>query len=140
ISRSFFVTFVCQLLVYPLLHHHFYELAISSFFVNIIFVPLFSFFILPFNILALVLTYISLPLANLLFADYEPLRNGLTNVIFSIKALPFQLWSPGKPSIWLCCLAMLSVLACFYFLETKRFGHAIVVLVIPAIWIHFYPM
>jgi len=140
ISRSFFVTFVCQLLVYPLLLHHFYELSISSFFVNIIFVPLFSFFILPFNIVALVLTYISLPLANLLFAGYEPLRNGLTNVIFSIQALPFQLWSPGKPSIWLCCLAMLSVLACFYFLETKRFGHAIVVLVIPAIWIHFYPM
>ncbi|ODV57152.1 DNA internalization-related competence protein ComEC/Rec2 [Lysinibacillus fusiformis] len=140
ISRSFFVTFVCQLLVYPLLLHHFYELSISSFFVNIIFVPLFSFVILPFNIVAFVLTYISLPLANLLFAGYEPLRNGLTNVIFSIQALPFQLWSPGKPSVWLCCLAMLSVLACFYFLETKRFGQAIIVLVIPAIWIHFYPM
>ncbi|WP_232900722.1 DNA internalization-related competence protein ComEC/Rec2 [Lysinibacillus fusiformis] len=137
LSRSFFVTFVCQLLVYPLLLHHFYELSISSFFVNIIFVPLFSFVILPFNIVALALTYISLPLANLLFAGYEPLRNGLTNVIY---ALPFQLWSPGKPSVWLCCLAMLSVLTCFYFLETKRFKNAILVLLFPAICIHLSPM
>lgn len=140
LSRSFFVTFVCQLLVYPLLLHHFYELSISSFFVNIIFVPLFSFVILPFNIVALALTYISLPLANLLFAGYEPLRNGLTNVIYLIQALPFQLWSPGKPSVWLCCLAMLSVLTCFYFLETKRFKNAILVLLFPAICIHLSPM
>jgi len=140
LSRSFFVTFVCQLLVYPLLLHHFYELSISSFLVNIIFVPLFSFVILPFNIVVFVLTYISLPLANLFFAGYEPLRNALTAVIFYIQELPFQLWSPGKPTIWLSCLAMLSVLLCLYFLETRRFGKGLVVLVIPAVWIHLYPM
>ncbi|QSB10260.1 DNA internalization-related competence protein ComEC/Rec2 [Lysinibacillus fusiformis] len=140
LSRSFFITFVCQLLVYPLLLHHFYELSISSFFVNIVFVSLFSFVILPFNIVAFVLSYLSLPLANVLFAGYEPLRNWLTEMIFYMQALPWQLWSPGKPSSWLSCVAMLSVLASFYYLEIRRFRKAIMVLVIPAIWVHLSPM
>ncbi|MEE3805844.1 DNA internalization-related competence protein ComEC/Rec2 [Lysinibacillus fusiformis] len=140
LSRSFFVTFVCQLLVYPLLLHHFYELSMSSFFVNILFVPLFSFVILPFNIVVFMLSYISLPLANMLFAGYEPLRNGLTHMIMEMQELPFQLWSPGKPTIWLSCVALLSVLASLYYLETRRFRKAIVALVIPAIWIHLSPM
>lgn len=140
LGRSFFITFVCQLLVYPLLLHHFYELSLSSFFVNIVFVPLFSFIILPFNMIAFVLSYLSLPLANVLFAGYEPLRNWLTEVIFYMQELPWQLWSPGKPSIWLSCVAMLSVLVSFYYLEIKRFRKAILILVIPVIWIHLAPM
>ncbi|WP_230874996.1 DNA internalization-related competence protein ComEC/Rec2 [Lysinibacillus cavernae] len=140
LSRSFFITFVCQLLVYPLLLHHFYELSLSSFIVNIIFVPLFSFVILPFNMVVLVLTYISIPLANRLFAMYEPLRNWLTDVIFYMQELPLQLWSPGKPPIWLSCLAMLSVLVSFYFLETRRFRKATAVLIIPVLWIQLLPI
>ncbi len=131
---------MCQLLVYPPLLHHFYELSLSSFFVNIVFVPLFSFVILPFNIVAFVLSYLSLPLANILFAGYEPLRNWLTEIIFNMQELPWQLWSPGKPSIWLSCIAMLSVLVSFYYLEIKRFRKAMMVLVIPAILIHLAPM
>lgn len=140
LTRSFFITFVCQLLVYPLLLYHFYELSISSFLVNIFFVPLFSFVILPFNIVALGITYLSLPLTNKLFAVYEPLRTWLTKMIFAIQELPFQLWSPGKPSIWLMVLAMLSVLVGFYFLEIKQYKKLMAVLVIPAIAIHMSPM
>ncbi|WP_274517238.1 MBL fold metallo-hydrolase [Lysinibacillus boronitolerans] len=110
------------------------------FFVNIVFVPLFSFVILPFNIVAFVLSYLSLPFANILFAGYEPLRNWLTEIIFYMQELPWQLWSPGKPSIWLSCIALLSVLASFYYLEIKRFKKAMMVLVIPAILIQLAPM
>lgn len=140
LTRSFFITLVCQLLVYPLLLYHFYELSLSSFFVNIIFVPLFSFLILPFNIVVFVLTYIPLPLANMLFIIYEPLRHSLTDMIFYMQELPYQLWTPGKPSIWLSCVAMLSVLVCLYYLEIRRYGKAIVILLIPAIWIQLSPM
>ncbi|MEK5232626.1 DNA internalization-related competence protein ComEC/Rec2 [Lysinibacillus sp. FSL K6-0232] len=138
--RSFLITFVCQLLVYPLLLYHFYELSISSLLVNIIFVPLFSFVILPLNIVALGVTYVSLPLANRLFAVYEPLRTWLTKMIFAIQELPFQLWSPGRPPIWLIALAMLSVLMGFYFLETKQYRKFISTLAIPIIGIQLFPM
>ena len=138
--RSFFITFVCQLLVYPLLLHHFYEISISSFLANIIFVPLFSFAILPMNIVLFVVTIISMPVAKVLFIGYEPLRVWLTKFILNIQELPFQLWSPGKPAIWLICVALISVLAGFYFLEKKHYGKFAVVIFIPALCIHLLPM
>lgn len=138
--RSFLITFVCQLLVYPLLLHHFYEISISSFLANIIFVPLFSFVILPLNIAMFVITIISMPVAKVLFAGYEPLRTWLTTFILYVQEFPFQLWSPGKPAIWLICVALISVLAGFYFIEIKHYGKFAVVIFIPAICIHFLPM
>ncbi|WP_445477842.1 DNA internalization-related competence protein ComEC/Rec2 [Lysinibacillus irui] len=140
LARSFCITLVCQLLVYPLLLYHFYEISLSSFIVNIMFVPLFSLVILPFNLVVFILTYLPLPLADVLFSVYEPFRHLLTDMIFYMQGLPFQLWSPGKPAIWLSCVAMLSVLVSFYYLETRRYGKAIVILFIPALWIHLSPM
>jgi len=138
--RSFFITFVCQLLVYPLLLHHFYEISISSFLANIIFVPLFSFVILPFNMTMFVITILSKPVAKALFDVYEPLRVWLTEFILYLQDLPFQLWSPGKPAIWLICVALISVLAGLYFIEIKQYGKFAVVIFIPALCIHFLPM
>ncbi|MGE8035224.1 DNA internalization-related competence protein ComEC/Rec2 [Lysinibacillus sp. NPDC093692] len=138
--RLFFITFVCQLLVYPLLLHHFYEISISSFLANIIFVPLFSFVILPFNMTMFVITILSMPVAKALFDLYEPLRVWLTKFILYLQDLPFQLWSPGKPAIWLICVALISVLAGLYFIEIKQYGKFAVVIFIPALCIHFLPM
>ncbi|MFJ6208330.1 DNA internalization-related competence protein ComEC/Rec2 [Lysinibacillus sp. NPDC092081] len=138
--RSFFITFVCQLLVYPLLLHHFYEISISSFLANIIFVPLFSFVILPINIAMFVVTIISMPVAKALFDVYEPLRVWLTKFILYLQEIPFQLWSPGKPALWLICVALISVLAGFYFIEIKHYGKFAVVVFIPALSIHLSPM
>lgn len=138
--RSFFITFVCQLLVYPLLLHHFYEISISSFLANIIFVPLFSLVILPLNIAMFVITIISMPVAKALFVVYEPLRVWLTKFILYLQELPFQLWSPGKPAIWLICVALISVLVGFYFIEIKHYAKFAVVMFIPALCIHLSPM
>ncbi|MEQ6355485.1 DNA internalization-related competence protein ComEC/Rec2 [Lysinibacillus sp. M3] len=138
--RSFFITFVCQLLVYPLLLHHFYEISISSFLANIIFVPLFSFVILPFNMTLFVISILSKPVAKALFDMYEPLRIWLAKFILYLQDLPFQLWSPGKPVIWLICVALISVLAGLYFIEIKQYGKFAVVIFIPALCIHFLPM
>ncbi|MCL1701389.1 DNA internalization-related competence protein ComEC/Rec2 [Lysinibacillus sp. Bpr_S20] len=138
--RSFLITFVCQLLVYPLLLHHFYEISISSFLANIIFVPLFSFVILPLNIALFVLTIISMPVAKALFDIYEPCRVWLTKFILYLQEIPFQLWSPGKPAIWLICVALISVLVGFYFIEIKHYGKFLVVVFLPALCIHLSPM
>lgn len=138
--RPFFITFVCQLLVYPLLLHHFYEISISSFIANIIFVPLFSFVILPFNMTMFVITILSKPVAKALFDVYEPLRVWLTKFILYLQDLPFQLWSPGKPAIWLICVALISVLAGLYFIEIAQYCKFAVVIFIPALCIHFLPM
>ncbi|MEG0258611.1 MAG: DNA internalization-related competence protein ComEC/Rec2 [Lysinibacillus sp.] len=139
LSQSFLITFVCQLLVYPLLLFHFYEISISSLFVNIVFVPLFSFVILPMNIVLLFVTFLSSNLAQLFFVIYEPLRGWLTDFILFMQALPFQMWAPGKPSVGLVLLAMLSVFAGFYFLEVRRYQSFLLVISVPIIAIHAAP-
>lgn len=140
LNKSLLITFVCQLLVYPLLLYHFYELSISSFLANIVFVPLFSFVVLPMNLILLIITTFSQSFAKPFFEIYEPLRTWLTDVILFFQDLPLQQWSPGKPALWLVCVAFISVLISFYFLETRHYGKVAIALLIPALCIHFTPM
>ncbi len=136
--QSFFITFVCQLLVYPLLLFHFYEISISSFFVNILFVPLFSFVILPINILLLVASFAPRLLSNLLFTLYEPIRELLTNIINFLQSLPYQMWNPGKPTVVLMIVAYLSIFIVFYMLENEsKLVKTILLLCIPLVILHF---
>ncbi|MEG0472592.1 MAG: DNA internalization-related competence protein ComEC/Rec2 [Solibacillus sp.] len=138
--QSFLITFACQLLVYPLLLFHFFEISLSSFFVNIIFVPLFSFVILPANLLLLMLTFQPIPLATLLFSLYEPLRTGLTELIFMMQQPILQMWNPGKPSLFWFVFLYASVLYAFYLLDCRAKMIKIAgVILIPAILFHVQP-
>lgn len=137
-SKTFMMTFLCQLIVYPLLLFQFYELSLSSFFVNILFVPLFSFIILPINILLLFLTFIPIPIDQLLFQLYEPFRNFISYIIEQLQSIPNQMWIAGKPSKWLMLFAYVSVFFTFYFLDVKeKIWKILIVLLIPPFVIHF---
>lgn len=118
--QSFIITAVCQLIVYPILIYHFYEISVSSFFANLVFVPLFSFIILPVNLFFLLLTFIFPTLAEILFLFYEPLRNLLDILILKLAALPFQLWNPMKPQSWTVFFAYISVVLMLISVERKK--------------------
>ena len=133
ILQSFMITFVCQIFVYPLLLHHFYELSFSSFLANILFVPLFSFIILPVNIFLLVVTFLPGPLDMWLFSLYEPCRTMITSFIMAVQNLPYQMWTPGKPSKVMMLFCYSSVLATLYYADMKKWRIAILVLLLPAI-------
>lgn len=132
--QGFMITFVCQLLVYPILLFHFYELSLSSLLANIVFVPLFSFVILPMNIVLLVVTFIPGPFATVLFAVYEPLRIWLTELILFLQALPYQMWGAGKPAaLWIVFLYS-SVFTALVLLDKKSAMWKILALIlIPAL-------
>ncbi|MER2037542.1 MAG: DNA internalization-related competence protein ComEC/Rec2 [Solibacillus sp.] len=137
--QSFFITFVCQILVYPLLLFHFFEISISSFITNIFFVPLFSFIILPINLLLLFLSYLPLSLNTLIFHIYEPVRNFLTDFIFLLQEPIYQMWNPGKPSIYWLVILYVSVLAAFYLMDcTVKWKVVSLVLFLPAVVFHFH--
>ncbi|QCR34501.1 DNA internalization-related competence protein ComEC/Rec2 [Lysinibacillus sp. SGAir0095] len=137
IIQSFLITFVTQLLVYPLLLFHFYEISLSSFLVNIIFVPLFSFIILPINIVLLVSSYFLEPIAAILFLIYEPLRSFLTASIDWLQGIPYQMWNPGKPTLILIVIGYISVFATFYLIDVKaKLLKVLFVLLLPAFFIH----
>ncbi|MEK3766476.1 MULTISPECIES: DNA internalization-related competence protein ComEC/Rec2 [unclassified Solibacillus] len=135
--QSFFITFVCQILVYPLLLFHFFEISLSSLIANIFFVPLFSFVILPINLIVLIFTFLPLPFDSFIFLLYEPLRTALTNFIFLIQQPIIQMWNPGKPSIYWLIFLYSSVFITFYLLDKQATVKAMVLLVLPALVFHF---
>lgn len=118
--QSLTITAVCQLIVYPILLYHFYEISISSFLANLVFVPLFSFVILPLNILLLLLTFLLPSIGEILFQLYEPVRSLLDRFILKLGTLPYQLWNPMKPESWTVILAYLSVVLLYIALERKK--------------------
>lgn len=120
LQKSFLITFLCQIGVFPILLYHFYEVSISSFIMNLLFVPLFSFIILPINVLLLFLSAIVPSVANFFFFVYEPLRTTITKIILYCSDIPYQLWNPGKPSIFLLTLAFVGVFWSFILLEQNR--------------------
>lgn len=137
-SKTFIMTFLCQLIVYPLLLLHFYELSLSSFFVNILFVPLFSFIILPINLFLFFLTFLPLPIDQLFFYIYEPFRNVISLLIDKLQSIPNQMWIAGKPPKWLIGLAYISIFLTFYYLDLKeKWWKIFFTVLIPPLIIHF---
>ncbi|WP_391202012.1 DNA internalization-related competence protein ComEC/Rec2 [Psychrobacillus sp. L4] len=140
LRQSFVITAVCQLMVYPILVYQFYEVSISSFLANLVFVPLFSFIVLPTNIFFLLLTYTSTSISKLLFSIYEPLRNILGEIITYLGSLPFQLWNPMKPSLSFIFLAYLGVILFFISMERrKNKPFSFILLILPMVMMHVTP-
>jgi competence protein ComEC len=120
LKQSFWITFLCQIGVFPILLFHFYEISLSSFVVNLVFVPLFSVIILPINLFLFLLSFVMPFFLDYLFMIYEPLRLGLTTFILKIASIPYQLWNPGKLSYWQLIVAFLGVVSSFLVLELQH--------------------
>lgn len=140
LKNAFFMTFVCQMFVYPLLLHHFYELSLSSFIVNVILVPLFSFMILPLNLMFFILSYSMPSLSAWLLALYEPFRTQLTTALIWLAERPYQLWQPGKPDFLWLIIAMIGVFLLFIMFEKRRYGLALLAVLCPVVLLEMKPL
>lgn len=140
LKAAFLVTMITQVALYPVLLLHFFELSLSSFVINLLYVPLYSVIILPINLILLALTFISMPVAKVLFFFYEPFRTFVDHVTVFLASLPYQLWIPGKPTVVGSALAI-SGIVIFFILYEK--GHRMLVclpfMIAPALYIHLAP-
>ena len=140
VGTSFLVTSISQLSLYPLLLFHFHELSLSSFFINIVYVPLYSVIILPANIILLIGSVLFFPITSILFDIYVPFREFIRLITSWISSLPYQLWTPGKPGAIEATLSVVSVLYFFVRYEEGRLvRHCLPIIVIPALLIHLLP-
>jgi competence protein ComEC len=140
LKMSFFVTSISQLALFPVLLFHFHELSISSFIVNLFYVPLYSIIILPANIILLLTSFLSPVVVGGMFYVYAPFREVVGDVTSWIATLPYQLWTPGKPGAWLTSIAVVGVM--FFLIRWEsgaRFGRSVLFLLVPALLIHFIP-
>ena len=140
IGTSFLITSISQLSLYPILLFHFHELSLSSFFVNVFYVPLYSIVILPANILLLAGSTIFLPIAEMLFVIYTPFRELIRLITGWISSLPYQLWTPGKPGAIESTFAIVGVLYFFIrYEEGELVRRCLPFAIIPALIIHLLP-
>jgi len=98
------VTFIAQLASLPLILYYFFEFSLSSFLLNLIFVPLFSFIILPLCLLILPCLVIFPTIAFVLGWVLQMIllySNELVAVVARLKVLSLLF---GKPSIWFVAL------------------------------------
>lgn len=120
IAQGLLITCISQLTLFPLLLYHFFEVSLSAFVVNSLFVPLYTVVILPVNLVLLGLTLIHLSAAEGLFALYVPVRGWVGDFMEVLAAVPHQMWNPGKPPLWLVLL-FFACLIIFYSLAEKGF-------------------
>lgn len=140
LTLSFLVTAISQLTLYPVLLYHFYELSLSSFLVNLFYVPLYSLIILPANILFLLLTFLLPPFAQFLFFFYEPFREIIRTATAWFAQLPYQLWTPGQPSFVELAVAVCGVILFFIRYEEGRLlRNCLPFILVPALLIQFLP-
>ncbi|GKV66744.1 MULTISPECIES: DNA internalization-related competence protein ComEC/Rec2 [unclassified Sporosarcina] len=138
---SFLVTVITQVALYPVLLYHFYELSLSSFAVNLLYVPLYSVFILPANLLLLACSFIMPPAARLLFSIYEPIRAAIGSFTSWLASFPFQMWTPGQPDGIGSIAAVAGILIFLVCLEKKKsvvFG--LICLLLPAVFLEIKPL
>lgn len=132
VKKGLVITFISQMTLYPLMLFHFYELSLSAFLVNSLFVPLFTLLILPANFLLLFLTALFQPAADFVFYFYEPLRGGVDRFMVWLAGLPFQLWNPGKPELFTVVLLTASVYLFYCAAERKFHLRQLLIILVPA--------
>lgn len=134
------VTAITQIALAPILLVHFFELSLSSFLVNLLYVPLYSLIILPSNIVLLVVSLLSKTAAGPLFFIYEPFRTNVAFLTTWMAGVPGQVWIAGRPgTVWL--IVMVISIACS-FIVVERWNRkltGLVIVLIPAILIQVKP-
>lgn len=92
-----FVSFVTEAGLYPLSLYHFYEVSTISLFMNALYVPLYSYVILPMQFILYGLTYVE-PLFSFVLFVYEPFRAFVREWTTTFASLPYNKWIGGALS------------------------------------------
>jgi competence protein ComEC len=130
VVRLFFTTFIAQVSALPFLLYHFFEFSLLSFPLNIVFIPLYSFVILPLSLFALVIHYVFEPASSIFIWALEKVIV-MTNqwVILLASEAPLSIVL-GRPSSFLLVCYGLVILFAFTQMERKRYHSLLYVLLV----------
>lgn len=134
ISLLFATSFICQLAATPIMFYYFFEVSIISVLANILFVPLFSLFILP----ALFIIF----LLHLIFGGNIHFLVNLMNFIIywmdgiagRLAQLPYATIALGRPH-FIILLLYLIIFPCYFSLWEKMRGikKSLMILILPTL-------
>ncbi|KIQ94758.1 ComEC family competence protein [Anoxybacillus thermarum] len=140
IRQLFMTSFIAQIGALPILLYHFYEVSILSIPLNIMFVPLYSFVILPLLFLAFFIHIFAPPVSSIITYILTLVIEHTNRLVMSL-ANAFLL-TLGRPPMWLLIAYIISIVLFFLSFEYKqivfRFS-LIFVIIVHFIWPFFRP-
>ncbi|MGO4887252.1 DNA internalization-related competence protein ComEC/Rec2 [Anaerobacillus sp. MEB173] len=103
-SRLMAITMISQLVSFPIILYHFYEISLWSLPLNLFFIPFVSIFILPACLLSLLLVSVLEPLAHIFIIGLERLLHIAHSLLLYIDGMAVGHLLFGKPSILILCI------------------------------------
>lgn len=113
IAKLAVVSVVAQLLSLPLLIYHFYEISMISVPMNMLFVPLYSFVVLPLAIVSSFMTMISSTIGAHVITVFSHFLQQTHQLVLFASTLPYTTYTAGKPPLF--------VVACLVFFTFNLF-------------------
>lgn len=111
-QQMFLLSLITSILSIPIVCYHFYQLSWSGIFLNLIYVPLFIFIILPISFISFCIPTISV-FGNSFLLIIEKITHFLSNI-------PYQVIITGRPSFPILCVMTLLIYTAFIFLEKQK--------------------
>ncbi|PFA64468.1 DNA internalization-related competence protein ComEC/Rec2 [Bacillus sp. AFS015802] len=112
------VTIVAQLSSLPVVIYHFYEFPLIGFLTNLLYVPLFSIFILPMAIV--VYFFMTFSSAEWILSLYQTLLDGIQWISSILPSLPFSTMVMGRPHFLFLLCYLILIYCVFVGMEKKR--------------------
>lgn len=109
------VTVVAQLSSLPIILYHFYEFSLLGFLTNLLYVPLFSFIVLPMTIIVYILS------VEWLILFHKHLLDGIQWVSTFIASFPFSTIVMGKPPFMLLIGYLIAIYIVFVGFEKRKY-------------------
>ncbi|MDR9792147.1 DNA internalization-related competence protein ComEC/Rec2 [Aeribacillus pallidus] len=113
------VSFVAQTVSLPIICYYFYQFSLLSFIMNIMFVPLYTFFLLPLTMITLILTVISSSIGSIFVSLLHTSFTLSSKTALFFGDLPFFTITTGKPSVFLFLLQYIIFISLFFQMEHK---------------------
>jgi competence protein ComEC len=130
VVQLFFVSIIAQVASLPLLLYHFYQFSLWSPFLNLLFVPFYSLYVLPVSFLLFFILLLSPDHVSLFvpFLSY-PLKI-MNSFVVRMAEFPIGTLVFGKPSILLMTAYGFSVIFFFYKWEVNKRRSGVIVLIL----------
>jgi len=97
-QKNIFMWLSIQLLTWPILSYHFFEIPFLISLINLIVVPIFSWIIIG-GWISLILYIIHVPIAQVLTKSIESILDGIEYITYQLIEIPFSTLCIGRPSV-----------------------------------------
>lgn len=114
------VSGIAQLCSLPLLLFHFYEVSLISLPMNMVFVPLYSFVVLPGAIITTVITAVSSSIGSYLITVFSDLLLQTHKLVLFASVIPHTMLTTGKLSTFTLIALIISIVYLFVRFEQRQ--------------------